>query len=132
MATFSAEQLKAIETYANLGPTAKESEVADTVGVTRKTLWEWRKEREFCEAIAETVRKNLAQHFGGIFDALIRKAKTGQVPAAKLILEAAGMISEKHEVHIDTAEGYRRVVEEAERIRHEMVLKEQGDMATKE
>ena len=59
-------------------------------------------------------------------------ARVRQSSAHSLLHHVRHHLGDKHEITLDTAEGYRRVVEEAERIRHEMVLKEQGDMATKE
>jgi len=60
------------------------------------------------------------------------KDDISQRAAHSLMAHCAKLRAQKIDMAVDTAAGYRRVVEEAERIRHELVLKEQGDLPAKE
>ncbi len=123
MSEFSPEQERAIMAYACLGPSGAltEEEIAELVGVNRRTLWEWRQSESFCTAIRKEARRNFVREYGLIIAALVRKAKRGHVPAAKLLLEFDGALVQKHEVEEKGQAAYREIVQtsmlEAERMR---------------
>jgi len=113
MSEFSPEQEKAIATYGTLGPNRNEDAVAEIVGVNRRTLWVWRQEPRFCEAIRQEARRNFVRQYGDVVDALIRKAKKGHVAAAKLLMEFDGALVQRHEVEEKGQAAYREIVERA-------------------
>lgn len=120
MADFTPEQLKAIEAYAALGDRQTEEEIAETVGVVRSTLYEWRKDEKFTAAIREAGRRNIIAEFGPILFALKKKALLGDVPAAKLLLETAGLTSQQRDLNINMGAGYRAIVEESMKLAQEV------------
>ena len=115
---------KAIELYAALGDTRTEEEVAEVVGVTRKTLYEWRKDPKFTAAIREAGRRNIIAEFGPILGALKKKALKGDVPAAKLLLETAGLTSQQRDINMNLGAGYRAIVEESMKLAQEVAEEE--------
>jgi len=120
MAEFSPEQLKAIEVYAGLRDKLKEDEIAEQVGVSRMTLYEWRKDPKFTAAIREAGRRNIIAEFGPILGALKKKALKGDVPAAKLLLETAGLTSQQRDINVNVGDGYRAIVEESMKLAQEV------------
>ena len=107
---FTPQQLKAIEAYAALADSRTQDEIAEEVGVTRKTLWEWRKEPQFNAAVKEAGRRNIISEFGPILQAMKSKALKGDVQAAKLLLETAGLTSQQRDLNINVGEGYKNIV----------------------
>lgn len=120
MADLSPGQLLAIEVYAALGDKPTEDEIAEQVGVSRMTLWEWRKKPEFVAAIREAGRANIAATFGSVLNALVKQAKKGNVAAARLLLETGALTSQQRDLNINVGDGYRAIVEESMKLAQEV------------
>jgi hypothetical protein len=82
---FSPQQLEAIELFAigelNCG------EVAQQLGITPQTISTWRKNEQFMDAIYFRTRKLLRDALPEIYKAARNKAKAGNAPHIRILLE---------------------------------------------
>ena len=81
----SSKQLKAIELLA-IGQQSL-TDITKEVGITRDTLWKWRKKATFRKAVADRTRELLADALPDIFNVMIERAREGDPRHIKLILE---------------------------------------------
>lgn len=74
-------------------------QIADEVGVDRATLYRWKNDEDFNKAVQKKVVRNVNDRLGGMFDAAINSVEEEHNAAMfRTILQAAGMLTEKHEV----------------------------------
>ncbi|MFY4775508.1 phBC6A51 family helix-turn-helix protein [Metabacillus sp. RGM 3146] len=100
MATLTAEQHIAVKYLAQVKRGGlKQEEIAQECGVTRQTLYRWRKDPLFQQELKQEIVRNTQDRLPEIMDALADHAiKSGNAAAAKLILQANGMLTDKVEV----------------------------------
>jgi len=75
-------------------------EFADAIGVTSRTLRNWKKLPGFWPAVWELAEWHLSDWLPDIFDALGRKAAGGDVGAMRLALEAIGTLDIQGKVQV--------------------------------
>lgn len=69
-----------------------DEEIAQYLGVTRQTLWNWRQLDGFCDEAYNILQRNISGKLGKVFAGLMKRANTGDSSAARLILEAIGKL----------------------------------------
>jgi len=95
------------------------SQVADAVGVDEKTLFRWRQNPEFVEAITRKAIMNLHADLPEVFSATLNRAKAGEVRSVDLLLKLVGLMVDKAEIEVaekgnsneDIAEDIKRLKE---------------------
>ena len=75
-------------------------ELADALGLTSRTLRNWKKLPGFWPAVWELAEWHLSDWLPDIFDALGRKAAGGDVGAIRLALEAIGTLDAEGKVSV--------------------------------
>ncbi len=90
---FSARQLKFIEWLATTKydrhPPTQEL-LAEELGLNRRTLYRWKKDRELQKAVLQRARELLGDDLPEIYGALRREATQGSFQHIKLALEMTG------------------------------------------
>jgi len=71
--------------------------LANQLGVTDRTLNNWKRKFDLSEEAARMAREAVTEHLPDIYAALIREAKRGNYRQIKLALEIAGHYVEKKE-----------------------------------
>ena len=74
--------------YNNMG----EEEMAKEIGVTRKTLWSWRKHPDFWPEVYKLVERYGASKSAEVWKALISKCVKGDTEAIKLYFTVLGKL----------------------------------------
>lgn len=94
------EQYNAIEWLAQPKHGGKTyDEIAELCGVSRQTLWQWRRSEEFQTEMKREVVRYTSDRLGDVMNAMVNSAITlNSAAAAKLIMEANGMLSSKIEL----------------------------------
>jgi L-serine deaminase len=112
------DQLLAIEFLAqpgNAGHTVEQ--VAKECGVSRKTIYEWKKKPEFEAELKRQIKRNLLNRVPDVMEAMIQASITeGNAAAAKLVVQAAEMLTDNLVVETkgdtkDVEELKRRIAE---------------------
>lgn len=76
-----------------------QEEIAEKCGVSRQTLYKWRQSEEFQNELRKEIRRNAMDKLPEVIDAMVESAvKLKSAAAAKLILQATGMLVEKIEI----------------------------------
>jgi len=101
------EQLTAIEWLVQPKHGGKTyEEIAELCGVTRQTLHTWRKSAEFQDELKREVVSRSAERLGDVINAMVESAVTHKsAAAAKIILQANGMLTDKVEVKTNANAG---------------------------
>ena len=82
---WDARQVKAIELLATGTHTL--TDVSKMCPVNKDTLWKWRKNPQFRDAIIVRARELLRDELPDVYKALVKKAKGGNVQHIKVLLE---------------------------------------------
>ena len=88
---FSRRQSAAIEIWA-LEPSIGAGELAKRVGVGRGTILRWRNDAVFSDAVYDRYMQLLGFELPAVLCSMVREAKSGNVQAARLILEHSGKL----------------------------------------
>ena len=89
----SIKQHRVLNAAAEAGIHRSVTAIAKQAGVRRQTIYEWlNNDPAFRHAWDELPRNLLRTHLPGVVAAMVRKAQGGDVQAAKLVLEAAGLL----------------------------------------
>ncbi|WP_232696165.1 phBC6A51 family helix-turn-helix protein [Brevibacillus daliensis] len=79
-------------------------EVANECGVARKTIYEWKKLPHFDAELKRQIQLSVSDRVPDVIDAMVRTSVSeGNAAAAKLILQVAGMLTDKVEVETKSA-----------------------------
>ena len=103
-------------------------EIASSCDVSRQTLYEWRQEKEFAEAVATMTQERLKDTIPGVFDMLIGVVRDKEedtkdkLRAGELLLKAGGMLIDR--VDATYREDARGILDSLDRELQE--IKEQG------
>lgn len=73
-------------------------QIAEKVGVSRQTLYRWRKEIEFQDELKREIGRNVTDKMGDVVDAMYKEALKGNATAAKLLFQNASMLTDRLEV----------------------------------
>ena len=104
----------AAEIYA-LNPNIEAEEVASRLGVSIDTVYVWRRDPNFMEAIYDRYMVMFAGEIPAVLMAAVREAKAGNVQAQRLVLEHSGKLVKNINVTIDSPfEKFLKNVENAE------------------
>ena len=98
----SEQQFKVAEALALRSPGESLMDVAKRAGVSKATLWRYRQEDGFCEAVRQRIRDITWADRGPVIRALTNKVLEGDVPAIRLWLQWRGELVEKSEVDLNT------------------------------
>lgn len=85
-------------------------QIAEEVGVTSKTLWEWRKKnRNFIEYKNEIADDFLAEYRSGVYGQLMKLINSSQpsVKAISLYLQRYGLLTQKTQIETVDSSGSR-------------------------
>lgn len=97
---FTAKQLKAIEMLARPDNELSLQQIADELGINQSTLWRWRRNEDFQNAVTELAYSCLKDELPNLFKSLASKAIGGNVKAMELMLKYAGNYVEKIETRV--------------------------------
>lgn len=101
-------QEKAVEALYTRQPGETLDAVADSVGIGRDTLYNWRRLPAFKEALTKRIREAFRDRLPRIYDALGDKAEGGDVKAIELSLKVSGELEAAR--RDDAIRGYVHIV----------------------
>ena len=108
------DQIKkvAIEHFAT-NPSLTIKELAAEIGVTERTIFKWRTDPNFMDAIYDRYMILFGGELPAILNAMIREAKSGNVQAGRLVLEHSGKLVKNINVTVDSPfEKYLKIVDD--------------------
>jgi AcrR family transcriptional regulator len=80
-------------------------QVAKEVGVARSTLFEWKKQDYFNEALKKEIVRKTQDRLPEVFDSIIDNIiETGNAAAFRTLLQTHGMLTDKVEVNQNTSD----------------------------
>lgn len=80
-------------------------QVAKEVGVARSTLFEWKKQDYFNEALKKEIVRKTQDRLPEVFDSIIDNIiETGNAAAFRTLLQTHGMLTDKVEVNQNNAD----------------------------
>ena len=91
----------AIELLA-LNPALTVEKIATKVGVTVKTIYMWKQDPNFIEAIYDRYMLEFGLEIPSVLNSMVREAKEGNVQAGRLVLEHSGRLVKNINVTIDS------------------------------
>ena len=77
-------------------------EIADKLGISDRTLVKWRTDPNFHDAIHDRYMVLFGGELPEVLTALLREAKSGNVQAARLVLEFSGKLEKKINITVDS------------------------------
>ena len=98
---FSKRQSAAIEIWA-LEPAIGIDELAGRIGVGRDTIVRWRKRVDFIDAVYDRYMQLLGLDLPAVLFSMVREAKSGNVQAARLILEHSGKLVKRLNITVES------------------------------
>ena len=113
---YSTQQLTAIELFCT-NPTITQIQIADTVGVDKRTVNAWFANPNFVEAVYERYMEMSGIQLPEVIQSMIEEAKAGNVQAGRLVLEHFGKLDNKLKIEVESNfERFMRLddIEEAE------------------
>ena len=123
-----AEKALAVEIFATQ-PDKSISQVAIEVGVDPKTMYNWRCDHKFMDAIYERYMVVFGGELPAVLSAMVREAKAGNVQAGRLVLEHSGKLVKNVNVTIDSPfEKWLKKVDDAEVVDGEIIEDEVVDL----
>ena len=91
----------AIDLFA-FNPQITIAEVANKIGVTKKSVMMWREDPNFIDAIYDRYMVEFGIQLPAVLNAMTREAQAGNVQAARLVLEHSGRLVKNINVTIDS------------------------------
>lgn len=86
------EQVTYMHVLADPLEVRNDDDIAESLNVSRQTLWNWRQMDGFCDEAYGILVKNLSGKLGKVFAGLMKRASQGDSSAARLILEVIGKL----------------------------------------
>ena len=125
MSQFSPKQLKAIELLANPSTEMTKEEIAEQCGVNTATLWRWRRNPKFQQAVNDLAYDILKDELPKVYNSMAKKAIKGNPKCIEMMLKFAGNFVEKTETTVNGSmdlggmsdEEIDKLVNEQERLR---------------
>ena len=115
------EKALAIQIFATQ-PGKSIQQVAVEVGVDPRTMYNWRSDPKFMDAIYERYMVDFGGELPAVLGAMVREAKAGNVQAGRLVLEHSGKLVKNVNVTIDSPfEKWLKKVDDAEVIDGEII-----------
>ena len=98
-------------------------EVANKIGVSKKTVMMWREDPNFIDAIYDRYMVEFGFQLPSVLNAMVREAQAGNVQAGRLILEHSGKLVKNINITIDSPfEKFLKGVENAEVVEDEDII----------
>lgn len=89
----SPEQIRAVDLIVSKGATGTRfSEIAETVGVSERTLLRWRQTPEFREEVRKRTLELNGENLQKVLEALVKRAVAGNVKAIEVYLKVEGLL----------------------------------------
>ena len=88
--TFTGSQLQAIELLAAGGKT--NSEIAEIVGVSDTTIYNWKNNKDFCEAVLVRSQELFRNTQPDVVNALVKRAKQGDPAAMRIYFDHIALV----------------------------------------
>lgn len=80
-------------------------QIAKEVGVAKSTLFEWKKQEYFNEALKKEIVRKTQDRLPEVFDSIIDNIiETGNAAAFRTLLQAHGMLTDKVEVNQNSSD----------------------------
>lgn len=97
-----AGQLKLVEILANPATANMPiDEVAEECGVSRQTIWKWKKDEQIWDRVYQLAYEMLNKNVPQVYGALSKKAIAGNTKAIELYLKFLGMYVERTETKVE-------------------------------
>jgi hypothetical protein len=98
-------------------------QVADKLGVTKKSVLQWREDPNFIDAIYDRYMIEFGSQLPSVLNAMVREAQAGNVQAGRLVLEHSGKLVKNINVTIDSPfEKFLKGMENAEVVEDEDII----------
>ena len=94
------EQLRAVEILANPENTMTYEEICKELDIANSTLWRWRQNPIFIEAVNSLAYEMLKSELPAVYASLLKQAKKGNPKCLELTLKYAGGYIEKASTEI--------------------------------
>ena len=115
-------KILAIDLFA-FNPQITVQQVADKLGVTKKSVLQWREDPNFIDAIYDRYMVEFGSQLPSVLNAMVREAQAGNVQAGRLVLEHSGKLVININVTIDSPfEKFLKGMENAEVIEDEDII----------
>lgn len=96
---FSKKQVQAAEMLVNPDFRGSVTEICETIGVARSTLYRWLADSAYCRYLDELIDKFTDSELANVWKALIRRAVNGNVEAQKLYFELKGKYKQQLDIN---------------------------------
>ena len=108
------QKVQAVELFA-LQPSITIEQVANAVGVSRKTIEGWRSDPNFLDACYDRYMIEFGSQLPSVLNAMVREAQAGNVQAGRLVLEHSGKLVKNINITVDSPfEKFLKSVPDAE------------------
>lgn len=98
-------------------------QIADTVGVSKGCIENWKRNPEFIDAVYDRYMLQFGIEIPQVLDSMVREAKAGNVQAGRLVLEHSGKLVKNINVTIDSPfEKFLKAVPDAEVVEDEDII----------
>tara|TARA_R100000084_G_C4625755_1_gene135703 strand:+ start:148 stop:807 length:660 start_codon:yes stop_codon:yes gene_type:complete len=115
-------KILAIDLFA-FNPQITVQQVADKLGVTKKSVLQWREDPNFIDAIYDRYMVEFGSQLPSVLNAMVREAQAGNVQAGRLVLEHSGKLVKNINVTIDSPfEKFLKGMENAEVVEDEDII----------
>ena len=115
-------KILAVDLFA-FNPQITVQQVADKLGVTKKSVLMWREDPNFIDAIYDRYMVEFGSQLPSVLNAMVREAQAGNVQAGRLVLEHSGKLVKNINVTIDSPfEKFLKGVESAEVVEDEDII----------
>ena len=91
-------QKKLLDAAQKAGVNRTISQVCQEADVPRRTFYNWLDKEDFARAWDDIWRCAIVRHMPSVVAAMTGKARKGDVPAARLLADMAGVVKQVHEV----------------------------------
>ncbi len=93
--TWTAQQLEYILILADPGEDRSQQSIAESLNVSRTTLYAWREKEGFWDEVYKLVKDRSNIKYSKVIKALYERAMMGDIPAIRLILDHRGELESK-------------------------------------
>tara|TARA_R100001463_G_scaffold53211_2_gene104182 strand:+ start:221 stop:877 length:657 start_codon:yes stop_codon:yes gene_type:complete len=108
------QKVLAVELFA-LQPSITLEQVANKIGVSKKTIENWRSDPNFLDACYDRYMIEFGSQLPSVLNAMVREAQAGNVQAGRLVLEHSGKLVKNINITVDSPfEKFLKSVPDAE------------------
>jgi len=108
------QKVLAVELFA-LQPSISLEQVANKIGVSKKTIENWRSDPNFLDACYDRYMIEFGSQLPSVLNAMVREAQAGNVQAGRLVLEHSGKLVKNINITVDSPfEKFLKSVPDAE------------------